>query len=457
MKKILLGLILAFLLMAGAGYAVGVIVFSERFMPGTVIDGYNCAFKTPREVEEILENRVSSYSLEIRSREEDPEIITAKEAGLHCVSAGSVKSIFDSQDAKLWFLQLGKNHVYGDRNPVRADEKLLKARVSALECVRTEKQIQPSDAYIRDTGSGYEIVPEVEGNAVDISEVYQRILKAVTNLEPAIDLEAELFYHKPSVYRDDPVLLENVERLNRISSAIITYDFADRTERVDKSVTADWLSYDENGLVILDPGKVSAYVKDLAERYDTFGDTRNFEDHRGNMITISGGDYGWLIDQLTETQTLTQEICEGAIKVREPVYAYRAVSRDTGNDIGYTYIEVDLMEQWLVFYQNGEPVLETPVVTGLPNNTATETPEGFYAIREKHSPYQSEEDGLITDMNYMILFYRNLGICDAPWRQDFGGIENYSYGTSGNVDVPYDSMQSLYNLAETGTPVIIHK
>ena len=140
MKKILLGLILAFLLMAGA-------------VPGTVIDGYNCAFKTPREVEEILENRVSSYSLEIRSREEDPEIITAKEAGLHCVSAGSVKSTFDSQDAKLWFLQLGKNHVYGDRNPVRADEKMLKARVSALECVRTENQIQPSDAYIRDTGS----------------------------------------------------------------------------------------------------------------------------------------------------------------------------------------------------------------------------------------------------------------------------------------------------------------
>ena len=457
MKKILLGLILAFLMLTGAAYAVGVIVFSERFMPGTVIDGYNCAFKTPREVEQILEDRVSSYVLEIGYRGGETETISAKQAGLHCVSAGNVEELFEKQDAKKWLLELGKNHKYGENDPVRVSEKLLKTRVSSFEFIKEENQIPPTDAYIQDTINGYEIVPETEGNALDISGAYDRILSAVTAMEPWIDLEAEGFYQKPSVYRDDPVLQENIARLEKISSAIITYDFADRTERVDKTITDNWIATDADGAVYLDEAKVAAYVNGLAEKYDTFGNERVFMDHRGNMITISGGDYGWLIDRLSETQVLMDKICSGAVEVREPVYAYTAVSRDTGDDIGYTYIEVDLTEQWLVYYQDGQPIIETPVVTGFPGDTLTETPQGAYAVREMHSPYQTADNGMITDVNYMILFYGDLGICDASWRADFGGIENYSYGTSGNVDVPFDGMQALYSYAETGMPVIIHK
>ncbi len=49
---------------------------------------------------------------------------------------------------------------------------------------------------------------------------------------------------------------------------------------------------DQTGNFVLDEEAVTAYVEQLAEKYDGYGRTRQFHSTRGDVITIEGGTYG---------------------------------------------------------------------------------------------------------------------------------------------------------------------
>lgn len=46
---------------------------------------------------------------------------------------------------------------------------------------------------------------------------------------------------------------------------------------------------------------VAKYIKNLAKKYDTVGVKRHFKSICGNDVEVSGGTYGWKIDQEAET------------------------------------------------------------------------------------------------------------------------------------------------------------
>lgn len=60
------------------------------------------------------------------------------------------------------------------------------------------------------------------------------------------------------------------------------------------------------------------------------------------------------------------------------------------NDIGNTYIEVDLSEQHMYFYQNGEDIFESDIVSGDMRYSDRQTPAGIYTIYYKKSRMCSE-------------------------------------------------------------------
>lgn len=151
--------------------------------------------------------------------------------------------------------------------------------------------------------------------------------------------------------------------MNKLTSCVITYDFSDRSEQLDRNTIKDWLVKDANGDYSVDKNQVAAYVNSLGYKYDTFGCTRTFTTYDGRQKTIQGGDYGWAIDQTTETEWLYNAILAGTTEVRQPAYAYSGLCRDT-NDIGNTYVEIDLTNQRMVFYKDGQLLVDTPVVTG---------------------------------------------------------------------------------------------
>ena len=95
-----------------------------------------------------------------------------------------------------------------------------------------------------------------------------------------------------------PVSLTPLEEAQKDYAGVaITYQFGDKSETLDGDRIVSWLRTDANGQVTCDPQQVRAFVKELADKYDTAYTPRTFHTSGGQDITISEGDYGWRIDQ----------------------------------------------------------------------------------------------------------------------------------------------------------------
>ena len=455
-KKIVMVLIVILLLCTVGAYAYGVYYFSSHFLPGSTVNGFNCSYMTAGEAESLLGERVHAYALAIGTKNNGQEGITAEDVGLSYQSSGSVQKLIKDQNRYKWFLAFGQDQVYDVAEDISYDEGKMTKAIDGLKCMDPDKVVQPVDAQIRDTGEKFEIVPEVEGNALDPLKVKQVIANAMVTGQNQVNLEDEACYLKPAVYSTDEQLIRNCEQMNQLSDVIITYDFADRTETVDRSVIADWFNIDQNGDVYLDETLVAKYVDALGYKYDTFGKTRTFLTYDNREITIEGGDYGWAIDQQAETKALIAAVESGETQVRQPVYAYSGWSR-AANDIGYTYVEIDLTNQRLVFYKDGKPIIDTPVVTGNPNIDGCATPTGCFALANKKSPSVLTGEDYAAEVTYWMPFSGNVGIHDAVWRTEFGGNLYQLEGSHGCVNLPYDQAAALYSNVEIGMPVVVYQ
>ena len=180
--------------------------------------------------------------------------------GLSYQSSGSVQKLIKDQNRYKWFLAFGQDQVYDVAEDISYDEGKMTKAIDGLKCMDPDKVVQPVDAQIRDTGEKFEIVPEVAGNTLDPLKVKQVIANAMVTGQNQVNLEDEACYLKPAVYSTDEQLIRNCEQMNQLSDVIITYDFADRTETVDRSVIADWFNIDQNGDVYLDETLVAKYV-----------------------------------------------------------------------------------------------------------------------------------------------------------------------------------------------------
>ena len=56
-----------------------------------------------------------------------------------------------------------------------------------------------------------------------------------------VNLEEDGCYDNPSVYADDERLIKDCEQMNELTDVVITYDFGDRKETVDRNVISEWL------------------------------------------------------------------------------------------------------------------------------------------------------------------------------------------------------------------------
>ncbi len=454
-KKVLVGLILTFMVLTVAAYGFGVYYFTQHFLPGSTVNGFNCSYMTEEEAESLLAQKVEAYVLAIRTRNNGQESITAEQAGLSYTPDGSIRRLLHGQNRFLWFRGFTQHQSYELSGMNTYDQDKLTRAVNGLRCMQQQNVILPRDAFIKENDTGYEIVPEVEGSQVNGEKLYELVAAAVSTGSPELDLETADCYKRPQVYQDDARLIEDCRQMNELTGVVITYDFGDRSETVDKDVIKNWLTRDEQGDFTLDSEKVAAYVYELGYKYDTFGCTRDFTTYDGREITIQGGDYGWAIDQEAETEALIEAVKSGVTQVREPVYAYEGRSRDI-NDIGYTYIEVDLTNQRMVFYQDGIPVVDTSVVTGNSNISGMGTPTGCFAVDAMESPAVLTGEGYVSEVTYWIPFCGNVGIHDAVWRSQFGGTIYLTDGSHGCVNAPYDKVQQIYQNIDIGTPVIVH-
>jgi lipoprotein-anchoring transpeptidase ErfK/SrfK len=131
-------------------------------------------------------------------------------------------------------------------------------------------------------------------------------------------------------------------------------------------------------------------------------------------------------------------------------------------------IVVSLHDQWLLAFQNGRLLLDSPVTTGRPE---LPTPAGAYRVLAKYAPYRmispwpasSPFYYPATTVRYALQF-RTDGyfIHDAGWRSAFGPGTNLPhrdpgdpFGSHGCVNVPTPVERNLFRWADVGTMIRI--
>ena len=326
----------AVLVIGGVSYAGMSSRYSRVFFPGTEINGLDVAGKTAAEAQEMIAGGINGYVLTIEERGEKTEQISQKDIGLQAKFDGSLEKIIASQNPFAWGLRVFSPDSYQIQTMMEYDEEAFETALKGLACFDEETAKEPENARLSDYSkeNGYTIVPEKEGTLADYELVEKEVSEAILKLETNISLEELGAYQEPEVTADDETLKTLCENMNKAAGVTITYKFGDQTETLSGDRIHEWLVPNADGSAGVDSGKVSAYVKELADKYNTNHKSKTLKTSYGKTVTIKGGSYGWKINQAAEADELAALIRSGESQSgREPVYSQKAASHGA-NDYG---------------------------------------------------------------------------------------------------------------------------
>lgn len=232
--------------------------------------------------------------------------------------------------------------------------------------------------------------------------------------------------------------------------------FGNSKETLTAQEIASWITETEDHALTSPEDGFTAYAQSLAEKYDTQGIPRNFRTSYGNTITLYQGDFGWKLD-VEETAAVLYESAQSRTPhFVKPVWSKKGGSLNRGDDIGDSYIEIDLENQKVWLYVDGEEILETDCVSGTPG-TDRETPGGVYSIFYMQSPAVLRGADYASPVDYWMAFNGNIGLHDADWQTSFGGDVYLTNGSHGCVNLPIPAAKKIYETVSIGFPVVCYK
>ena len=313
---------------------------------------------------------------------------------------------------------------------------------------------KPKDAYVAVDKSEAVIIPETEGRYLDTDKVHEVIETALEQVKATTDLDKEACYENAEITADSKEIADRKKALETYLTVQIDYSIDRVSWTLDASTFGSWLYYD-NGKWKFKKKSVQAYVRQLAETYDTVGTTRTFQTYTGRYVEETGNRYGWAIDVEAETKGLREALASGKSQERTPEFSQTGAAYNKYGDIGYSYVEVDLSNQHVYLIIDGKLVEDSPCVTGCVKK-GHGTPDGLYSITYKESPSVLRGEDYETKVNFWMPFNRGIGLHDATWRDKFGGDIYYSGGSHGCVNLPYQKAAVIYENIYAGMPVICY-
>ena len=442
-KKVAIGIAVG---ACAALYALGVMHFDNVLYPNTFINGESHEMEEPGLVSEGLIDNTKSFSIKTL---QGTEKIDGEEIGWNTTLSPSIEEIQESQSPWAWPLALFQKHEYTTKEVHTYDEDLLTKKIDKLKFMTKSTQL-PVDAHIE---------KEIDGDTPIVEKVHEVIGKALDEDLDKVNLDEEGCYYKAGIRSDNEELVNEYARLDEIQNMVVTIDFTESAEELDKSIFLDWATY-ENGELNFDYDAVDTYVNELADKYDTWEQSRPFTTHNGEQIAVGGGGwdtYGFLMDRETTIDLIKGAIMSGTSQIVSPVWVHTGLTRNTENsDIGSTYVEISISEQHMWYYENGNLMLDTDVVTGM-DIPSRATHPGVFRVRWKETEHTMTGSYGSAFVHYWLpLTEDGIGIHDASWRGSYGGTIYISNGSHGCINTPYSKMQELYSMIEAGTPAVIY-
>ena len=386
---------------------------TAKFVRGTTINAVDVSKQTAQQAKGYLEGYFNEhYEIKIQDADGNLEVLKGTDVGYHLNVTGSVDDILKEQNDTGRKTGPGSDQSYTVTVEATLDDGKLAAALANLHCVTAATPT--SNAYISayEEGKPFTIVPEVQGNELDMDKMKAAVKSALLNQKKQIRLADEDCYKKITVKSDDANLVQLCTTLNAYKDIQITYVFGSSRETLDGLELAKWVTVTNGTEIQVDRDKAAAYVKSLADKYDTYGNHK--------YKTTSGRDVGATHD---------------------------------GYDFGQTYIEVDLATQHLYFYKDGKVIIDSPFVSGNVSKNYT-TPPGLFELYYKQKDRVLKGEDYATPVKYWMPFNGGIGLHDADWRSKFGGTIYQTNGSHGCINLPPKVAAQVYENAYKGIPII---
>ena len=438
-----------------AVYMIFAFYYNDHFFGNTIVNGVDTSNMNVAQAEKAINEQVAAYQLEVQQRNGITDTIYGESINLHTEFDKSMSDLITQQNSFLWPTAFFRTQELEIGTMLTYDDALLKNYIDIMNGLKLENMISPVNATITYGENGFVIMPEEPGANVLKEKLYPAVEEAINTLQPVLSLEDADCYEKPQVTAADTKLTAAMTELDLITGAKITYEFGDATEILDGTKISEWLSLDDNYNVTLNPDKVKEYVDYIGKTYNTFGRARTFSTSYGKEIKVEGGDYGWWLDRVSEVKELTELILNGEQTVKKPVY-FQTAQQYGKDDIGKTYVEVNLTAQHLFFYKDGELVLESDFVSG---NVSKEfgTPVGTYPVQYKENDATLVGEDYETPVKYWMPFNKNIGFHDAVWRDEFGKDIYLTRGSHGCINMPPKAAKKMFENIKRGVAVVVYE
>lgn len=459
MKKFFTGLFI-FLLIGVLAYGYGIHFYADKFQANTKIGEVDVSNLTMAEAKEKIEKNLHQQSIQMM---ENGNVLGEFDLGQlqpELTDLSSLETMYKHQNPNAWLVSyfVGKKYPAEELTGVEIDDSKLPDAFNKVGIDNSNRTKTEDAQIIYSEADGYSIEEAKQGNQIDLNQLKEQVVNEVQDGASKVDIKKA--YTKPSVRAEDEELTQLMQKIDDAINTKITLTIDGNKETLPKNEIQKWLHFNNNNEPVFDKTMIHDYLKRYNNEYATFLKERKFQSTNRGEVTVQPGTLGWSIDREAEADQIAADLEKGEDVERDPAIVGSGYGKK-GNDIGKSYVEVDLKAQTMYIYKDGKKALETPIISG---RIGANTVPGAYSVWDKQEKTNLEGYDSLQQKNYSIpvsywMPFDDVGqgIHDAPWQNQFGGDLYQTYGSLGCINTPVEVMDEVFQLVELGTPVIIYE
>jgi lipoprotein-anchoring transpeptidase ErfK/SrfK len=434
--------------------------YDGRMLPGVSVAGHDLSGLTLPQARKLVGTLGDNYKLKLTVADQRYEL-SAAQLGVRFDTEATVVSAY-RMGRESWLPPL-------HHDPLPLSFQLDRSQLNAFTSSVAQKVgTPPIDAGVVVKSGKLNTIPEKSGWSIDRVGL-QRLIEDDIRSPGAAGLALQP--HEQLADIQTAALGPTLDEAKQLMATPIILTYEDKTFTPTPSQIGQWLAFQKqpDGVKFklvpqVDVAKLKNYVQNISNQLDISAVPKKINVENGVSKVIQEGKDGTAIDQDKLTAAINTAVAGEkplTYTITSHVVPFKTISTTLITlDYG-RYIEVNLSKQHLWVWQDHQVIYESPVTSGA-TGAGLGTVTGLFSIYYKttNTHLVGYQYGYNYDVavKYWMPFHSGYGLHDASWRNGkFGGSDYYYNGSHGCINLPDATAEFIYNWAEIGTPVWVHK